>query len=172
LSQIPAPDETGRTFLENAIAKAIYYSRFAAGAVFADDSGLVVDALGGTPGVDSAHYAGPGATDEANNRLLLERLRGVKDRAARFVSVIALAEDGRLIRTFEGVVEGWILEAPRGSNGFGYDPLFYYPPYARTLAEVSPEEKLAVSHRGKALRAMLEFVRRLSSPSPRGHSGG
>ena len=172
LNVIPPPAETGRTFRENAVAKAIYYSRFAPGATFADDSGLVVDALGGAPGVDSAHYAGPGATDDDNNQLLLERLRGIEERAARFVSVIALAEDGRLIGAFEGVVEGWILEAPRGSNGFGYDPLFLYPPYGRTLAEVSPEEKLAVSHRGKALRALLEFVARLSSPSPGARNGG
>lgn len=165
LGQIPAPEETGRTFAENAIAKATYYSRFAPGLLFADDSGLEVDALNGEPGVDSAHYAGAGAGDEDNNRLLIERLRGVADRSARFVCVIALAEQGKLIETFEGTVEGKILDAPRGVNGFGYDPLFLYPPYGRTLAEVSPEEKLAVSHRGKALRAMLEFVARLSSPS-------
>lgn len=165
LSQIPAPEETGRTFAENAIAKAIYYSRFAPGLLFADDSGLEVDALGGEPGVDSARYAGAGAGDEDNNRLLIERLRGVADRSARFVCVIALAEQGKLIETFEGTIEGRILEAPRGVNGFGYDPLFFYPPYGRTLAEVSPEAKLAVSHRGKALRAMLEFAARFSSPS-------
>lgn len=172
LPEIPTPAETGRTFAENAIGKALYYSKFASGPLFADDSGLVVEALNGAPGVDSAHYAGAGATDEANNRLLLERLRGVEDRSARFVCVIALAEQGRLIRTFEGAVEGEILETPRGVNGFGYDPLFFYPPYGRTLAEVSPEEKLAVSHRGKALRALLEFVAGINNPSPSAHTPG
>ncbi len=172
LSQIPAPEETGRTFAENAIAKAIYYSRFAPGPLFADDSGLEVDALGGEPGVDSAHYAGAGAGDADNNRLLIERLRGVANRSARFVCVIALAEQGKLIETFEGTIEGRLLDAPRGENGFGYDPLFLYPPYGRTLAEVSPEEKLAVSHRGKALRAMFEFLARLSSPSPGARTAG
>lgn len=172
LSKIPPPAETGRTFAENAIGKAIYYSRFAPGPLFADDSGLEVDALGGEPGVDSAHYAGAGAHDADNNRLLIERLRGVADRSARFVCVIALAEQGKLIETFEGTIEGRILDAPRGVNGFGYDPLFFYPPYGRTLAEVSAEEKLAVSHRGKALRAMLEFVARLSSPSRGARTAG
>jgi len=158
LEGIEPPEEHGETFEENAIAKAVYYSRYAPGPLFADDSGLEVDALGGAPGVRSARYAGAGATDEQNNRLLLERMCGVKDRTARFVCVVALAEKGRLLGTFRGTVEGRLLEAPRGANGFGYDPLFYYPPFQRTLAEVSGEEKLSVSHRGKAIEAMLRWL--------------
>ncbi len=158
LERIEPPEEHGETFEENAIAKAVYYSRYAPGLLFADDSGLEVDALGGAPGVRSARYAGPGATDEENNRLLIERLQGVEDRTARFVCVVALAERGRLVLTFRGTVEGRVLEAPRGENGFGYDPLFYYPPFGCTLAEVSGEKKLSVSHRGKALEAMLGWL--------------
>ncbi len=171
LERIPPCAETGETFLDNAIAKAVYYSAYAPGLLFADDSGLVVDALGGAPGVHSARYAGPGATDEDNNRLLLEQLRGVENRSARFVCVVALAERGRLIATFDGVVEGRIAETPRGENGFGYDPLFFYPPFGCTLAEAPPERKLAVSHRGRALAAMVRFLA-LNRPSLAGHSGG
>lgn len=158
LASVPPLEERGQTFEVNAIEKALYYSRHAPGWLFADDSGLEVDALGGAPGVQSARFAGPGASDEANNRLLLERLRGVTARTARFVCVIALAEEGRLLETFRGVVEGQILEEPRGQGGFGYDPLFFYPPFACSLAEVSAERKFGVSHRGQALRAMVEFV--------------
>ena len=156
--QIPACEETGRTFEENAILKARYYGQHAPGRLFADDSGLEVDALDGRPGVVSARYAGPGATDAMNNALLLGNLRGREDRHARFVSVIALANRGELIRTFRGVVEGEILEEPRGTEGFGYDPLFYYPPYGRSFGEISMEEKMAVSHRGKALTALFRYL--------------
>jgi len=120
------PEETGATFEENAELKAVYYSRFADGPLFADDSGLEVDALGGEPGVHSARYAGPEATDAQNNALLLDRLKSAANRTGRFVCVIALAEKGKLIRTFRGAVEGRILDAPRGVGGFGYDPLFYH----------------------------------------------
>ena len=123
LKSIAAPEEHGATFEENARLKAEYYSAFAPGRLFADDSGLEVDALGGEPGVLSARYAG-GAGDLANNQLLLERLGARKDRTARFVCVIALAEHGRTVRTFRGEVEGEILDHPRGPGGFGYDPLF------------------------------------------------
>jgi XTP/dITP diphosphohydrolase len=156
--QIPACEETGRTFEENAILKARYYGQYAPGLLFADDSGLEVDALYKAPGVMSARYAGPGATDAMNNALLLGNMRGREDRRARFVCVIALANRGELIRTFRGVVEGEILDAPRGTEGFGYDPLFHFPPYGRAFGEVSLEEKMAVSHRGKALTAMFRFV--------------
>ncbi len=152
--QIPAPEETGASFEENAVAKAIYYSTHADALVFAEDSGLEVDALGGQPGVYSARYAGPGASDDDNNRLLVERMRGVKDRAARFVAVIALARAGQLIGTFHGSVEGELLDAPCGQNGFGYDPLFYYSPFGCTFGEARLEAKLSVSHRTKALRGM------------------
>ena len=154
--EIPACVEDGATFEENAILKARHYGPHAPGILFADDSGLEVDALGGAPGVYSARFSGPDATDAANNRMLLERLRGVKDRRARFVCWIALVEGRRLLGSYRGVVEGEILEAPRGTGGFGYDPLFYYPPYGRTFGEASDELKFEVSHRGQALRAMLE----------------
>jgi len=126
--------------------------------LFADDSGLEVDALDGAPGVISARYAGPGATDAMNNALLLGNMRGRENRRARFVCVIALVNRGELLRTFRGTVEGEILEAPRGTGGFGYDPVFYYPPYARSLGEVSLEEKMAVSHRGQALKALFRYL--------------
>ena len=155
LTGIAAPDETGATFEENAAEKAIYYSRFAPGLLFADDSGLEVEALGGAPGIHSARYAG---NDAANNARVLRELEGVANRGARFVSVIALAEAGALVKTFRGEVEGEILLAPQGSGGFGYDPLFFYPPFACSLAEVPLERKHSVSHRGKALDQMLEWL--------------
>jgi XTP/dITP diphosphohydrolase len=128
--------------------------------VFADDSGLEVDALGGAPGVHSARFAGPQATDEDNNNLLLSRLRGIENRAARFVCVIALVRSGQLIRTFHGKVEGRIIDAPRGPHGFGYDPLFFYEPFGCTFGEASDEKKMQVSHRAQALRAMFDYLRR------------
>lgn len=158
LEQLPPCQETGRTFEDNAILKARYYGGHAPGLLFADDSGLEVDALDGAPGVISARYAGPGATDALNNALLLGNMRGRENRRARFVCVIALTNRGELLRTFRGAVEGEILEAPRGAGGFGYDPLFYYPPYGRSLAEVSLVEKMAVSHRGKALTALFRYI--------------
>lgn len=151
--------ETGATFEANAVEKALYYSPHAPGPLFADDSGLEVDALGGAPGVLSARFAGPEATDEANNRLLLAKLPSAVSRTARFVCAIALAEKGRLLATFRGAVAGRILEEPRGRNGFGYDPLFFYPPFGCTFAQVEAERKFSVSHRGQALRAMLEWLR-------------
>jgi XTP/dITP diphosphohydrolase len=156
--RIPECIESGTTFAENAILKARHYAPYAPGPVFADDSGLVVDALGGAPGVYSARFAGPGATDEANNRLLLDRLRRVENRHARFVCVIALVDDGDLRGTFNGAVEGEMLDAPRGLRGFGYDPLFYYAPFGCTFGEASEEQKLAVSHRGQAFRKMLSAL--------------
>jgi XTP/dITP diphosphohydrolase len=161
LEGIEPPEETGRTFEENAIQKALYYSAHTPTWLFAEDSGLEVDALGGAPGVLSARFAGPGATDEANNRLVLERLGDTEQRAARFVCTIAVAEEGRLIGTFRGVVEGRILKTPRGANGFGYDPLFFYPPFGCAFGEVSAERKLLVSHRGRALAALMEWLAEL-----------
>jgi len=120
---------------------------------------LEVDALEGKPGVYSARFAGPGANDEANYRLVLDRMRGVQDRTARFVCVVALAKTGQLVRTFRGEVEGRLTEEPRGANGFGYDPLFFYPPFGCTLAEVPLDRKMEVSHRSKALHSMLEFLK-------------
>ncbi|MGI8743979.1 MAG: RdgB/HAM1 family non-canonical purine NTP pyrophosphatase [Bryobacteraceae bacterium] len=158
LDQIEQPEETGATFEENAILKATYYSKQVDGFLFADDSGLEVDALDRQPGVYSARFAGPGASDDDNNRLLLERMRGVSDRTARFICVIALANAGELVRTFHGVIEGQLLEAPAGSNGFGYDPLFYYPLFGCSFGQAPLEQKLQVSHRTQALRAMLFYL--------------
>jgi XTP/dITP diphosphohydrolase len=162
LKEIEAPEENGATFEENAALKAAYYSRFSPGLLFADDSGLAVDALGGEPGVFSARYAGVSGAgvDDANNRLLLERLGDNPRRTARFVCVIALAEGGETRRTFRGEVEGEILYEPRGPGGFGYDPLFYYPPFGCSFGEVDGPRKFEVSHRGKALRDLLQFLAR------------
>jgi len=155
--ELPACDENGRTFQENAVIKAMHYAPYVDAPLFADDSGLEVDALGGAPGVYSARFSGPGATDASNNRLLLEKLRGVEDRTARFVCAIALVSEGRLLGTFRGAVEGCIIDEARGPNGFGYDPLFFYQPFNCTFGEASAEMKLGVSHRGQAVRQMLEF---------------
>lgn len=158
LESIPPCEETGATFEENAIEKALYYSKHCDGYLFVDDSGLEVDALDGAPGVYSARFAGPGATDAANNQLLIEKMRGITERTARFVCVVALAERGRLIRTFRGAVQGRLLDAPRGSNGFGYDPLFFYPPFGCTFGEAPLDRKMQVSHRAKALAQLRDFL--------------
>ena len=160
---VPPPEEHGETFEENAAGKGEYYGRFTDGYLFADDSGLEVDALGGAPGVHSARYAGPEATDADNNRLLLQRLNGVADRGARFVCVIALVKDAKLVRTFRGAVEGRILDSPRGSGGFGYDPLFYYEAFGCTFGEAPIGDKMLVSHRAQALEAMFTFLRGISA---------
>lgn len=163
LKQIEPPEETGKTFEENAILKAVYYSRRAAELLFAEDSGIEVDALDKAPGVYSARFSGPDATDESNNALLLERIRGVENRAARYVAVIALARGGRIIGTFRGEVEGRITEEPRGANGFGYDPLFFYPPFGCTFGEASAEQKMWVSHRSRAIEAMAAALGRIAA---------
>ena len=147
--------EDGATFEANAIKKALHYSPHATGLLFADDSGLAVNALNGAPGVYSARYSGPGATDASNNTLLLENLRGVTDRSARFVCAIALVEGPRVLGVYHGSVEGMILDAPRGTGGFGYDPLFYCPAFGCTFAEATAAQKLSLSHRGQAFRALL-----------------
>jgi len=159
---VPPPAEHGDTFEANAIEKALAYGCHIDGYLFADDSGLEVDALDGAPGVHSARYAGENATDAANNALLLERLRGVENRAARFVCVIALVLDGKLVKTFRGAVEGRIIDQARGSGGFGYDPLFYCPTFGCTFGEASIEQKMQVSHRAQALAAMFTYLRGLA----------
>jgi XTP/dITP diphosphohydrolase len=159
-------EETGATFEENARFKAEGYSLRTDLPVLADDSGIEVDALGGAPGVESARFGGPDLDDEGRSRLLLERLSGVREpgrRTARFRCVLALARAGRTLATFEGVVEGRIVDQPRGENGFGYDPVFFHPPSGRTTAELSPQEKQAISHRGQAIAALLEALRRADS---------
>lgn len=152
--------EDGATFAENAAKKATNYSRQARALVLADDSGLEVAALGGAPGVHSARFAGRQGDDAANNRLLLERLAGVprERRQAAFVCVLALAERGRLLATFTGRAEGFILEAPRGHHGFGYDPLFDSPAAGCAFAELTPEQKARFSHRGAAARQLLAWI--------------
>ena len=155
---LPEAVEDGATFEENAVKKAQHYSPHASGLLFADDSGLAVDALGGAPGVYSARFSGPGATDAANNALLLEKMRGVANRRARFVCAIALVEGPRVLGVYRGSVEGTLLEAPRGSGGFGYDPLFYCPAFGCTFGEATAEQKLSLSHRGQAFRAMLAVL--------------
>jgi XTP/dITP diphosphohydrolase len=160
MASIPPCEESGVTFEENAIQKALYYSQHTDQFLFVDDSGLEVDALGGAPGVYSARFAGSHATDAENNALLLERMRGVTDRAARFVCVVALAESVRLVRTFRGEVEGRLTAAPQGANGFGYDPLFFYEPFGCTFGEAPLNQKMEVSHRSQALRAMREYLNR------------
>jgi XTP/dITP diphosphohydrolase len=157
---VPPCEETGATFEENAIQKALHYSPHAAGGVlFADDSGLEVEALGNAPGIYSARYAGLGATNQQNNELLLKNLEGITSRKARFVCVVALAKHGRLIQTFRAEVQGEILTELRGTEGFGYDPLFYYPPFERSFGEVPDDEKFSVSHRGQALISMLNYLK-------------
>jgi XTP/dITP diphosphohydrolase len=166
LAEIPAPPEEEPTFEGNAIAKALYYSLQCAGRlVVADDSGLEVDSLNGAPGVRSARFAEDAgfvdreglSVDHRNNRFLLQSMKGVPDaaRLGRYRCVLAAAQDGKIIATAEGTVEGSILTEPRGQSGFGYDPLFYLPGLGKTMAELEPGTKLTFSHRGRALRALL-----------------
>jgi XTP/dITP diphosphohydrolase len=157
---VPEFDEKAPTFAENAAAKAIYYSRHCDELVFADDSGLVVPALGGAPGVQSARYAGPGASSEQRNAKLLAALADKKgaERAAYFVCVIAVAQAGRCLTVVSEKVEGEILQAPRGSGGFGYDPVFLFPPLGKAFAELSADEKNQYSHRGKTFRRLTEAL--------------
>lgn len=164
LPPVPDPEEDGDTFEANAIKKAAYFSTCFGMAAVADDSGLVVDALNGEPGVHSARYAGDNASDADRNTKLLAALAGVPEaqRTARFVCCAAFARPGGTPHIEMGVVEGSLLFAPRGHDGFGYDPLFVPEGYARTFGELSPHDKMAVSHRGRAfgkLRAYLESLR-------------
>jgi XTP/dITP diphosphohydrolase len=171
-SSLPAVVEDGLTFEANARKKADAYSRYVPGEiVVADDSGLEIDALHGAPGVHSARYAAPdlhnkepheadaNTDDDANNARVLRELKGVPpaQRAGRFVCVLAVSRDGKTLATFRGTAEGIILDAPRGENGFGYDPLFYFPQIEKTFAELSAEEKSKYSHRGAAFREFLDW---------------
>jgi XTP/dITP diphosphohydrolase len=166
-ASLPTPVEDGKTFEENARKKAEEYSLAAAEEiVVADDSGLEVDALHGAPGVHSARYAADephladaNTDDEANNARVLRELAQVspEKRTGRFVCVLAAARNGKTLAIFRGTAEGIILDAPRGSNGFGYDPLFYFPSIHKTFAELSPEEKSHYSHRGAAFRQFLDW---------------
>jgi len=151
---LPPVVEDGPDFEENAVLKARFYARVLGYPTLADDSGLVVEALGGAPGVFSARYAGENATDAENNRKLLEEMKGKGNRNAAFVCILALAVPAGPALIYEGRCEGGILEEPKGSQGFGYDPLFYYPPLDKTFAQLTPEEKNRVSHRGRALQEL------------------
>ncbi|MBW2513582.1 MAG: XTP/dITP diphosphatase [Deltaproteobacteria bacterium] len=149
---IPEVEEDGQTFDENAYKKASFTARVLGHPALADDSGLVVEALNGAPGVFSARYAGPDATNEERYRKLLREMEGVTHRSAAFECVISIAVPTGPALTYEGRCEGRIAESPAGTNGFGYDPVFFYPPLKKTFAELSREEKGRVSHRGKALK--------------------
>jgi XTP/dITP diphosphohydrolase len=157
-------EETAATFAENAAGKALYYGRFTDELLIAEDSGLVVPALCGAPGVYSARYAGPKGTDADCVRKLLDAMEGKTgiERHARFVCVIALAQGGRTLAVVSDFLEGTIAEAPRGAHGFGYDPVFLLPELGRTSAEISQEEKNRLSHRGKAFRKLRDI---LTNPS-------
>jgi XTP/dITP diphosphohydrolase len=161
LPRIDEPEETGTTFEENARLKALYYSARSGLWTVAEDSGLVIDALGGEPGVKSARYLRVDATYPERFADIYRRLDGHPEalRSARFVAALASAEEGTLTYETTGVVEGTIADAPRGSGGFGYDPIFFYPPYRRTLAEVTEAEKIAVAHRGIAFRRFAEWIK-------------
>lgn len=171
IRNLPTCVEDGATFEANARKKALHYSRCVDGLLLADDSGICVDALNGAPGVRSARFAGANATDDENNRLLLRKLNEVRSeianpaaghqtpaRSAHYICVIALAKRGRILTSTRGRSNGLILEAPRGSGGFGYDPLFYFPRLGKTYAELAPAAKFRVSHRGKAFRKLLAFL--------------
>ena len=159
-ANLPPFVESARTFAENAAGKALHYSRHGQGMVLADDSGLVVPALGGVPGVQSARYAGAGATDADRYRKLLREMDGKEgeERRAYFVCVIAIAQKGRALAIVSDRAEGMVAREPRGSNGFGYDPIFFFPQLGHTYAELSGHEKNMYSHRGKAFRKAGQFI--------------
>jgi len=160
-SSLPVFDESAPTFAENAAGKALHYSRLAGCRILADDSGLVVPALGGAPGVKSARYAGPNATSEQRNEKLLDAMRHLTgdERRAYFVCVLAVAEKGRPIAIISARVDGEIATTTSGTAGFGYDPIFYIPELRKTFAELTPEEKNKISHRGKAFRRLQQILR-------------
>jgi XTP/dITP diphosphohydrolase len=157
---LPPFEENAPTFGENALGKALYYSQLSDGIVFADDSGLVVPALGGAPGVHSARYAGPDATSAGRINKLLQELAGKprQERAAYFCCVIAVIRQGLPMAIISNRADGEILEGPRGTGGFGYDPIFYLPAPDKTFAELPPQAKNLYSHRGKAFRRVLSFL--------------
>lgn len=161
------PEETGSTFAENARLKALYYAAVTAELTVAEDSGLVIDGLGGEPGIHSARYLGPDVSYAERFDHIFRELdaRGDRLSGAHFVCTLALARGSKILFEGEGRVEGRIADRPRGTNGFGYDPIFFYPPYAKTLAEVDSDQKLAVAHRGVAFRTLRDYL--TSHPDPR-----
>ncbi|MHB8486005.1 MAG: RdgB/HAM1 family non-canonical purine NTP pyrophosphatase [Candidatus Acidiferrales bacterium] len=158
--ELPAFPEDAPTFAENAAGKAMHYSRSSEEIIFADDSGLVVPALNGAPGVHSARYAGANANDAERIGKLLDEMRGMKgdERRGRFVCVIAAARAGKMLAVVSDSAEGMIADEPRGHEGFGYDPVFYFPPRGQTFAELHETQKNEVSHRGKAFRKLLADI--------------
>ena len=156
---MPVADETGSSFAENARQKALHYAAFTGMTTLAEDSGFEVDALNGEPGIYSARYLGEHATYDERFADIYRRVResGTPDRSARFVCALAVARGTDVIFETAATVEGRLADAPAGPNGFGYDPVFYYPPYDRTFGEVSDQEKTAVSHRGQAMRAFRDY---------------
>jgi len=160
---VPVLPETGDSFAANATSKATTVARLTGHIALADDSGLEIDALGGAPGVDSATFLGPKATDEDRNTWVLGRLRGMPEglRTARYRAVVAVATPDGDARTFEGVCEGRIAEGPRGAEGFGYDPIFFVPAYGRTMGELTPDLKNRISHRAKVLEAARGYLETL-----------
>ncbi len=164
VADLPDVEEDADTFEGNALKKARVFSRATGLATLADDSGLVVDAMGGAPGVLSARYGGPGLSDEAKCRLILQAMSNVPDqrRSARFMCALAFVQPGGGEEVFRGVCEGVITHVPRGASGFGYDPIFFYEPAGLTFAEMDMRAKNAVSHRGEALRLFADYLRRLT----------
>ena len=164
LDPIEEPEETGATFEENARLKALYYADRSGLTTVAEDSGLVVDGLDGEPGVRSARFLRSDASYPERFAEIFRRLAGppAKNRAARFVCALAVVEGGAIVFEARGTVEGEIAQHARGTHGFGYDPIFYYPPYGATLADVAEDAKLAVAHRGQAFRALAEWLQRFS----------
>jgi XTP/dITP diphosphohydrolase len=162
---LPEIEETGATFAENAALKAETVAALTGELALADDSGLEVDALNGRPGIFSARFAGVHAGDEANNKKLLEELAGIPQgqRTARFRAVIAIAQPGRQTEFAEGVCEGFIVSAPQGAGGFGYDPLFFVPQAKKTFAQMTPQEKNSISHRARAMAQATEVLKRIAS---------
>lgn len=165
-------EEDGKTFTENAIKKAILVAKRSGYPTVADDSGLIVYALDGLPGVYSARFAGENASDQKNNIKLLKKMEGVKDRRAAFICIIALAFPNGKVFTYEGRCEGIILKEPIGDGGFGYDPLFYYPPLSKTFAQMSIEEKNKVSHRSNAIKKLREKLPYILSCIKKGKKNG
>lgn len=167
LPSIEEPEETGLTFAENARLKALYYATHSGMTTVAEDSGLVIDGLDGEPGVRSARFLRPDATYPQRFAAIFQRLAGPpeKDRTARFVCSLAVARPGEIVYEARGTVEGEIADEARGSGGFGYDPIFYYPSYGSTLAEVTEEAKLAVAHRGMAFRQLASWLQTLPTLS-------
>lgn len=164
LNRTPLPPETGKTFAENAIIKAVAVAQSTGTVSIGDDSGLCVNALNGRPGIHSARFAGSPTNDEANNKKLLEELGGAKrdDRSAHFICALAVAVPNGPVETVEGRVDGIILSSLKGRAGFGYDPLFFLPSVGKTMAELSAIEKDAISHRGRAVRLLIPILQRLA----------